>query len=76
MKKALDTLNLESLEERRKHLSLKFSIESTTNQIVSILFQKKVLEMILRKAEMFHVNIANTERYTNSAIPLMQRLVN
>ena len=32
--------------------------------------------MILRKAEIFHVNNANTEKYKNSAIPFMQRLFN
>lgn len=75
---ALDHLNLESLEERRKHLSLKFALKSTKNPIISNLFQKKekVHEMILRKPEIFHVNIANTERYKNSAIPFMQRLLN
>ena len=32
--------------------------------------------MILRTSEIFHVNNANTERYKNSAIPFMQRLLN
>ena len=77
-KEALDTLNLESLEERRKRLSLKFAIKSKTNPVISNLFQKKekVHEMKLRKTEIFNVNIANTERYKNSAVPYMQRLLN
>ena len=33
-------------------------------------------EIILRKAEIFQVNIANTERYKNSETPFMQRLLN
>ena len=32
--------------------------------------------MELRDTETFNVNIANTERYKNSAIPFMQRLLN
>ena len=40
---ALDNLNLESLEERRKHLSLKFAIKSTQKKttIILNLVQKK-----------------------------------
>jgi hypothetical protein len=32
--------------------------------------------MKLRNTEAFNVNKANTERYKNSAIPFMQRLLN
>ena len=38
--------------------------------------KEKVHEMELRKNEIFNVNTANTERYKNSAIPFMQRLLN
>ena len=76
--KALDILNLDSLEERRTSLCLRFAIKCKNNPIISNLFKhkEKEHEMELRKTEMFNVNIANTERYKNSAIPFMQRLLN
>ena len=76
--RTLDILNLESLEERQKHLSLKFALKSKPNQIISNLFKIKDKDhnMELRNTETFNVNIANTERYKNSAIPIMQRLLN
>ena len=76
--KALDILNLDSLEERRTSLCLRFAIKCKNNPIISNLFKhkEKEHEMELRKTKRFDVNIAGTERYTNSAIPLMQRLLN
>ena len=76
--RALDILNLESLEERRKHLSFKFALKTKPNQIISNLFKIKDKEhnMELRNTETFNVNIANTERYMNLAIPTIQRLLN
>ena len=78
MKKEIYVLNLESLEERRADLCLRFAIKCKTNPIISNLFKhkEKEHEMELRKTKRFDVNIAGTERYTNSAIPLMQRLLN
>ena len=75
---ALDILNLESSEERRKHLSLKFAIKSTKNPIISNLShkkRKKVHEMILRKAKIFHVNIANTEIYKKFSNSIYAKIV-
>ena len=71
-------MNLKSLEERRKHLSLKFAIKGKTNPIISDIFKlkDKVHKMELRNTEIFNVNNANTERYKNSAVPYMQRLLN
>ena len=76
--KALDILNLDSLEERRKSSSLRFAIKGKTNPIITELFKhkEKVHDMELRKTEMFNVNTANTERYKKSAIPFVQRLLN
>ena len=75
---ALEILNLESLEERRKNLSLKFALKGKENPTISNLFKLKDKEhnIILRNTEAFNVNKANTERYKNSAIPFMQRLLN
>ena len=36
----------------------------------------KTHEMELRKTEIIEVKIAHTERYKNSAVPFMQRLIN
>ena len=76
--RALDILNLKSLEERRKHLSLKFAIKGKSNPIISNIFslKDKVHDMELRNTEIYNVNNANTERYKNSAVPFMQRLLN
>ena len=76
--KALDLLNLDSLEDRRTHLSLRFALKCKNNPIMSTLFEhkEKIHEMTLRKTEIFKVNTANTERYRNSAVPYMQRLLN
>ena len=45
---------------------------------MSTLFEhkEKIHEMTLRKTEIFKVNTANTERYRNSTVPYMQRLLN
>ena len=62
--RALDILNLKSLKERRKHLSLKFALKGKSNPIISNLFslKDKVHGMKLRNTEIYNVNNANTER--------------
>ena len=42
------------------------------------LFQhrEKTHDMKLRNSEHYHVNKSNTQRYQNSAVPYMQRLLN
>ena len=77
-KEALEDLSLESLEDRRQKLSLRFAIKSKKNPCISELFKPKEKDhnMILRKNKIVKVNVAHTERYKNSAVPYMQRLLN
>ena len=74
----MDKLNLESLEVRRDKLCLKFAIKYQKNPHENELFKpkEKKHKMILRHTETYKVNIANTNRYQNSAVPYMQRLLN
>ena len=75
---ALDKLNLQSLEERRRHLSLKFAENCLKNPKVANMFPLKQNkhEMDLRNSEKFEVKHARTERLKHSAIPMMQRMLN
>ena len=74
----LKMLKLETLEERRKLLCLRFAKGCLKNEKVKSLFPKKENnhKMKKRKVEKYKVNRANTKRYKMSAIPYMQRLMN
>ena len=76
--KALEKLNLETLEERRSQLCLKFARKCKNNPQTKELFKpnKKIHNMVLRNTEIIEVNKANTQRYNKSAVPFMQRLLN
>ena len=69
-RKALKTLDLESLDERRKNLCLNFALKCTKNKKVQNLFPKnlKTHEMATRNTEKYHVNHAHTERLRKSAV--------
>ena len=66
------------LSERRSELCLLFSKKCLKHDKVKDLFplKQKSHEMDLRDTEKYVVKHANTERYKNSAIPFMQRLLN
>ena len=75
---ALKLTNLESLDDRREALGLRFAKNCLNNQNFSKLFplnsQKHVMKV--RNPLKYRVNKANTERYKCSSIPYMQRLLN
>ena len=77
-KKALNKLGLESLEERREYLSLQFAKKSLQNHKMKNLFPKKIIkhDHKLRNQDKFKINYARTNRYKNSAVPHMQKLLN
>ena len=76
-KNALKILDLQSLEDRRKFLCLKFAKNSLKNEKVKHLFpEKKKHDYETRFEEKYEVNTAKTKRYKHSAIPYMQMLLN
>ena len=77
-RKAMNQVNLESLEERRDQLSLQFAKKCLTNDKVKNMFPEREsrCDIKLRNAEKYKVNFAKTTRYQNSAIPQMQKMLN
>ena len=77
---ALEVLSLESLYDRREKLCLLFArkcLKSKNHQVNSMFPINDIqTNMKTRASEMFHVNMAKTERYKNSSIPYMLRLLN
>jgi hypothetical protein len=75
---ALLNLGLQNLEDRRKRLTLAFAKQSLADGHFSDLFKKRkpCETMKTRKRNFFEVIHANTERYKNSPIITMQRLLN
>ena len=75
---ALKLSRIQSLEERREQLSLRFVKKSLKNLTFSKLFPLKNTKhvMSVRNPLKYYINKANTERYKNSAIPYLQRLLN
>ena len=75
---ALKTLNLDTLEQRRNTLCLKFAKNCLKNEKLKRLFplEKHNHSMKTRTQSFFKVNKARTERYKKSAIPYMQNLLN
>ena len=73
---ALSMLGLSNLETRRRKLKLDFANRSLADNKLRDLFPiiKKEHLMKTRKTEKFKVN--HTNRYFNSPIPTMQRLLN
>ena len=62
--KALEIPNLETLENRRAQLCLKFALKCRNNPQAKDLFRpKKTHEIKLRKTEIIEVKISPTERY-------------
>ena len=77
-KSALVLLRIESLYDRREALCLKFAKKGLKLAQFKHMFPVKKPKHLMekRKTENFFVNIARTERYLNSSIPSMQRLLN
>ena len=75
---ALKLLNIESLEDRRNSLCLQFAKNRLKVDKLRKMFPKSstLHGMTKRNAEPFIVNITLTERYLNSAVPQMQRMLN
>ena len=75
---SLKVLNMESLNQRRESMALKFVKNSFKNHNFSKLFplRKANHGMSVRNGEKYHVNITNTGRYKDSAVPFLQRLLN
>ena len=75
---ALNVLGLTTLEIRRRKLTLDFAKRSLSDNKFRDLFptRKTAHTMNTRNREQYKVNHANTNRYYNSAIPTMQRLLN
>ena len=71
-------MGLEKLETRRKTLSLRFVKSGIEDGILNDLFphRTKTHTMHTRKDEYFKVTHAYTERFRNSPILTMQRLLN
>ena len=77
--KSLKKLNLISLLERRNILSLKFAKKCISHPKMKENFPLNNTYnkgMDTRDKEKYFVTHANTERFRNSAIPFMQRLLN
>ena len=76
--KALEMLNLDTLNERRRKQCLKFAKDCLKHEQMRQMFPIKASDnqIQIRYKEKFIVNKANTERYRNSAIPSFQRLLN
>ena len=77
-KNALNVLNLQSLEERRESLCLKFAKKCLQVDKFKSIFPRKqrVHSMLKRDNEKFVIRRTYTERHKKSAIPHMQRLLN
>ena len=74
---ALSICGLETLENRRENLCLKFGVKCSKSEKHKHLFPKnKKLEVQLRRREEYVVHHASTERYRSSTIPYIQRLMN
>ena len=74
---ALLHLGLQNLELRRKSLSLVFAKRSLADGHFRDLFKKRKLgDMKIRKRNYYEVTHANTERFKNSPIITMQKLLN
>ena len=75
---ALRLTELESLEERRGLISLKFAKNCLKNENFSKLFPLKQMKhaMNVRNPDKYSVKSANTERYKRSTVPFLQRQLN
>ena len=73
---ALETLNLESLYDRRATLCLKFARHCTKTSQAKDMFPLNQNDLNTRLREKYEVTMAKTGRLKDSAVPSMQRLLN
>ena len=73
---ALEKLNLQSLEERREELSLKFAKVCTKSDKFRKLFPENQQERTTRNTEKYHIEMSNTERTQKSSIFYMRNQLN
>ena len=75
---ALSKLDIESLNTRRESLCLKFAKNCLKVDKLKKMFPKSstMHNMSKRSFEFYKVNRTLTERYLNSAVPQMQRMLN
>ena len=76
--KALNVLNLESLEERREFFCLECSNKYLKSDTLKQLFtvDSKIQPMMTRNQEKYDIDFAKTGRLQDSPIIYMQRLLN
>ena len=75
---ALNILEMETLDDRRRDLCLDFAKKCLKNEKMKKYFpeNKKEHQMITRFEEEYQIDSTNTERLRNSPIIYMQRLLN
>ena len=74
--KSLKILKIESLQDRRERLSLRFAQKCLKHEKFSDMFPKNQSTFSSRNKEKYHVNMALRERYRHSSIPFLQRKLN
>ena len=76
--KALCELKLESLNDRREAMALKFAKKSLENSNFSKLFPLREVKhgMKVRRSDKYAVKSSNTKRHKESAVPYLQNLLN
>ena len=77
-KDGLKMLKIQSLDERRRTLCLKFAKNCLKNEKVKNMFpiNKRNYRIETRKRNKFKIFKANTERYDKSAVPYMRKILN
>ena len=75
---ALKQLKLDTLEDRREKLIIKYGIKCSKLEQTMHLFPMKTnhCTMKTRNAEKYQIRNTNTERYRNSTVPYIQRKLN
>ena len=73
---ALKLTGLETLSIRREKLCLNFARKCVKNTSTQDMFPLKEIKVNTRKPEKYYVPFGRTDRFKNSAIPYMSRLLN
>ena len=73
---ALDSLNLQSLSDRRQLLAKRFALKCAKSEKFNDLFPLNQNDTYLRDWGKYKVKLSRTGRLQESAIPAMQKLLN
>ena len=73
---ALETLNLQSLSDRRQSLAKRFALKCVKNEKFKDLFPLNPNDTDLRSGEKYLVKFAKTNRLQKSTIPALQKILN